>query len=112
VPNRATCRRALQADLGTGGFLCIQKNNFGFWRFTRYQMLDLGSRQAEGCSICHDNIGHQFTDFSQTLRGVGGFANHSDIGLILQQTPQTLAEQDMVVREDAADFPAGENDFS
>jgi hypothetical protein len=46
-------------------------------------------------------------DVLQSLAGIGGLGHNHKVGLVLQLTSNSLTEQDMIMHDDAANFPAG-----
>jgi hypothetical protein len=51
------------------------------------------------------------TDGAQALSGVSGFANHLNISLVFQQTPETLTQQEMIMHDHTTNRFVRENYF-
>jgi hypothetical protein len=100
-----------RGGLSHSRFLHTQENYLRSWGFLGRNKLRF-PRLRPKCRVIRDqNIRLKLTDFAQTLRGVSGLANHINVSLVFQQSPQTLTQQDMIVHEHTAKCFAGENYF-
>jgi hypothetical protein len=108
LPHSATCRCGPQTtQRGICLFLHTQEHYFGLRTFLRHQNLRFRSRQPERRGIRDHDIRLKFVNFAEALRGIAGFGNQVDVRLVLQQTTQTLPQQDVVVHEQTANLFAG-----
>jgi hypothetical protein len=69
-----------------------------------------------GCALEYVRIGDHYlgTMFEYPLQGLGGIPclrNYFNIGLVFQQTPQPLAQQDVIVHQKATNLFFAKKDF-
>ena len=89
-------------------FAGIQEDYFGVGRFSRQQPCDLSASRPQRRGVGNEHIGTEFTKLAQTLGCTASFSYHLDVRLVLQQTPQSLPQQEVTARKHAAQVSAQE----
>jgi hypothetical protein len=106
-----SCGFPQATEVTSGAIGGAQQNQLGSGRLPHHAMLRLWRRQIERTGVGDYYIGAQFMHFTQALGRVVGFADHSDVRFVLQQSAQTLPQEHMVMHEQATNLRIEGNYF-
>ena len=89
-----------------------QEQHLTVWGLLQDQPLHLIGRTSENIRIGNHYLRPMLKHSLQRLRRISRLGYDLHVWLILQQTPQSLPQQDMIVRQNAPNFLAAESSFS
>jgi hypothetical protein len=75
-------------------------------RFPRHKKCCFVRRQPEGLEGQDQNVRAELIRLAQALGRVAGLADYVNVRLVFQKTPQTLAQQNVIVHKHATNLPA------